>query len=204
MFVSRTGLERNDYYITYEPVGHMLRNSRGITPRNNIFKDTFWGIAGTVSCPSSSLWLALTPPPLHTDCHADLEDALGGRRSEERRQAAGRAQVVDGMLNVHVTSSTTTKLPLERAPDSSPPRPQPRLRNTAPLRLTSCKRGEVLVTQTCLYRRRSFRSIAWLRRTTGGRLASHVLSRRRERSASTEASCKRRGDSRGSTAGLRG
>lgn len=42
------GLERNDYYITYEPVGHMLRNSRGITPRNNVLKDTFWGIAGTV------------------------------------------------------------------------------------------------------------------------------------------------------------
>ena len=43
------GLERNHFYITYEPVGHMLRNSRGIVPRNNILLDTFWGIAGTVS-----------------------------------------------------------------------------------------------------------------------------------------------------------
>ena len=43
------GLERNDFYITYEAVGHMLRNSRGIVPRNNLFLDTFWGIAGTVS-----------------------------------------------------------------------------------------------------------------------------------------------------------
>ena len=47
--VSCTGLERNDFYITYEPVGHMLRNSRGITPRNNVVLDTLWGIAGTVS-----------------------------------------------------------------------------------------------------------------------------------------------------------
>nr|CRX79070.1 hypothetical protein ls5930a1_00105 [Leucosporidium scottii] len=51
------GLERNDYYITYEPVGHMLRNSRGITPRNNIFKDTFWGIAGTIAMP---IWRMLS------------------------------------------------------------------------------------------------------------------------------------------------
>lgn len=43
------GLERNEYYITYEPVGNMLRNSRGIVPRNNLLLDTFWGIAGTVS-----------------------------------------------------------------------------------------------------------------------------------------------------------
>jgi hypothetical protein len=43
------GLERNDFYITYEPVGHMLRNSRGITPRNNLLLDTFWGLVGTVS-----------------------------------------------------------------------------------------------------------------------------------------------------------
>lgn len=48
------GLERNDFYITYEPVGHMLRNSRGITPRNNLLLDTFWGLVGTVSVPSRS------------------------------------------------------------------------------------------------------------------------------------------------------
>jgi len=44
-----TGLERGDFYITYEPVGHMLRNSRAITPRNNnVVLDTLWGLAGTV------------------------------------------------------------------------------------------------------------------------------------------------------------
>lgn len=45
---SCAGLERNDYYITYELVGNMLRNSRGIVPRNNVVMDTLWGIAGTV------------------------------------------------------------------------------------------------------------------------------------------------------------
>jgi len=45
---SRIGLERNDFYITYEPVGHMFRNSRGITPRNNILFDSFWSLVGTV------------------------------------------------------------------------------------------------------------------------------------------------------------
>lgn len=44
----RTGLERNDFYITYEPVGHMLRTSRGITPRNNFLLDQFWGVIGSV------------------------------------------------------------------------------------------------------------------------------------------------------------
>ncbi|KAI5480695.1 3-dehydrosphinganine reductase [Pseudohyphozyma bogoriensis] len=45
------GLERNDYYITYEFVGHTLRNSRGIVPRNNVVTDLFWGIIGTVAYP---------------------------------------------------------------------------------------------------------------------------------------------------------
>lgn len=31
----------------------MLRNSRGITPRNNLLLDTFWGLIGTVSAPLS-------------------------------------------------------------------------------------------------------------------------------------------------------
>lgn len=44
-----SGLERNEYYITVEPIGTMLRNSRGIVPRNNIVMDTLWGIAGTAS-----------------------------------------------------------------------------------------------------------------------------------------------------------
>ncbi|KAM0755011.1 putative oxidoreductase [Meredithblackwellia eburnea MCA 4105] len=47
------GLERNDFYITYEPVGHMLRNSRGIVPWNNWVFDTLWGWAGTIGFP---LW----------------------------------------------------------------------------------------------------------------------------------------------------
>ncbi|GAA5877984.1 hypothetical protein JCM8547_000932 [Rhodosporidiobolus lusitaniae] len=53
------GLERNDFYITYEPVGHMLRNSRGITPRNSSYlSDLFWGIAGTVGFP---IWRWMSP-----------------------------------------------------------------------------------------------------------------------------------------------
>ncbi|CEQ40065.1 SPOSA6832_01646, partial [Sporobolomyces salmonicolor] len=52
------GLERNDFYITYEPVGHMLRNSRGITPRNNLFLDSFWGFVGTVAFP---VWRWMSP-----------------------------------------------------------------------------------------------------------------------------------------------
>lgn len=43
------GVERGEFQITYEPVGNMLRNSRGIVPRNNLIIDTFWGLAGTVS-----------------------------------------------------------------------------------------------------------------------------------------------------------
>ena len=46
--LKKIGLERNDFYITYEPVGHMFRNSRGITPRNNILFDSFWSLVGTV------------------------------------------------------------------------------------------------------------------------------------------------------------
>jgi 3-dehydrosphinganine reductase len=52
---SREGLERNDFYITYEPVGHMLRTSRGITPRNNFLLDQFWGIIGSVRSFLSSI-----------------------------------------------------------------------------------------------------------------------------------------------------
>lgn len=52
------GLERNDFYITYEPVGHMLRNSRGITPRNNLLLDTFWGLVGTLAFP---IWRIMSP-----------------------------------------------------------------------------------------------------------------------------------------------
>ncbi|POY70915.1 hypothetical protein BMF94_6093 [Rhodotorula taiwanensis] len=52
------GLERNDFYITYEPVGHMLRNSRAITPRNNILFDAFWSLAGTIVFP---IWRVLSP-----------------------------------------------------------------------------------------------------------------------------------------------
>ncbi|GAA6064495.1 hypothetical protein JCM10212_002383 [Sporobolomyces blumeae] len=45
------GLERDEFYITYEPVGTMLRNSRGITPRNNVLVDSFWSLAGTIAFP---------------------------------------------------------------------------------------------------------------------------------------------------------
>ncbi|GAA5913832.1 3-dehydrosphinganine reductase [Sporobolomyces salmoneus] len=45
------GLERDDFYITYEPVGHMFRNSRGITPRNNFLIDSFWSLVGTIALP---------------------------------------------------------------------------------------------------------------------------------------------------------
>jgi 3-dehydrosphinganine reductase len=55
------GLERNQFYMTYEPVGHMLKNSRGITPKNNILLDTFWGIAGSVSFFTLDLFT-----PVHT------------------------------------------------------------------------------------------------------------------------------------------
>lgn len=59
------GLERNDFYITYEPVGHMFRNSRGITPRNNFLLDSFWSLAGTVS---------LSRSPLETRPHGHLTE----------------------------------------------------------------------------------------------------------------------------------
>ncbi|GAA6050630.1 hypothetical protein JCM3770_001497 [Rhodotorula araucariae] len=52
------GLERGDYYITYEPIGHMLRNSRAITPRNSVLFDTFWGLAGTIAFP---VWRWMSP-----------------------------------------------------------------------------------------------------------------------------------------------
>ncbi|GAA5915063.1 hypothetical protein JCM8208_002138 [Rhodotorula glutinis] len=52
------GLERGDFYITYEPVGHMLRNSRAITPRNSILGDAFWHLVGTVAFP---VWRWMSP-----------------------------------------------------------------------------------------------------------------------------------------------
>ncbi|BGP56917.1 hypothetical protein JCM8202_000872 [Rhodotorula sphaerocarpa] len=52
------GLEREDFYITYEPVGHMLRNSRAITPRNNLLFDAFWSLAGTIVFP---IWRIISP-----------------------------------------------------------------------------------------------------------------------------------------------
>ena len=52
--LARAGLERGDFYITYEPVGHMLRNSRAITPRNNVLGDAFWHLVGTVRLSSRS------------------------------------------------------------------------------------------------------------------------------------------------------
>ncbi|KAK4050320.1 3-dehydrosphinganine reductase [Microbotryomycetes sp. JL221] len=42
------GLERNDFYITYEPVGHMLRTSTAGIPGNNWLLDTFWRNAGNI------------------------------------------------------------------------------------------------------------------------------------------------------------
>ncbi|KAK4050955.1 3-dehydrosphinganine reductase [Microbotryomycetes sp. JL201] len=52
------GLERNEYYITYEPVGHMLRTSRGGIPGNNYFLDVFWGFAGNIVMPLWRFFLA--------------------------------------------------------------------------------------------------------------------------------------------------
>ncbi|KDE06427.1 hypothetical protein MVLG_03215 [Microbotryum lychnidis-dioicae p1A1 Lamole] len=67
------GLERNDFYITYEPVGHMLRNSRGITPRNNALIDTLWGIAGTIALP---IWRMLSPD---SEVRAEAKRVLSAR-----------------------------------------------------------------------------------------------------------------------------
>ncbi|KAM0790138.1 hypothetical protein ACM66B_005460 [Microbotryomycetes sp. NB124-2] len=52
------GLERNDYYITYEPVGHMLRTSRGGAPGNDFLLDIFWGFAGNIVMPLWRFFLA--------------------------------------------------------------------------------------------------------------------------------------------------
>jgi 3-dehydrosphinganine reductase len=43
------GLEKNQFFMTYEPVGHMARNCMATIPGNNPFLDAFWSIAGTVS-----------------------------------------------------------------------------------------------------------------------------------------------------------
>lgn len=79
--MGRLGLERNDFYITYEPVGNMFRNSRGITPRNNFLIDSFWSLVGTVS-PSSFVSLSLSFSVLikhgTVDCVTDLGLDVGG------------------------------------------------------------------------------------------------------------------------------
>ncbi|GAA5825434.1 hypothetical protein JCM11251_006981 [Rhodosporidiobolus azoricus] len=67
------GVERGDFYITYEPVGHMLANSRGITPRNNILMSLVWGCIGLVALP---VWRWLSPE--------------GEIRKEKKRLAAAR------------------------------------------------------------------------------------------------------------------
>lgn len=74
-YCPRAGLERNDFYITYEPVGHMLRNSRAITPRNNILFDAFWSLAGTVSGASLSV-------QLEAERRVDFADFARTRRSD--------------------------------------------------------------------------------------------------------------------------
>ncbi|GAA6037331.1 hypothetical protein JCM8097_008515 [Rhodosporidiobolus ruineniae] len=69
------GLDRNDFYITYEFVGHTLRNSRGITPRNNVVLDTISGLIGTVAYP---VWRWMSP---------DGEVRKEAKRIREARQA---------------------------------------------------------------------------------------------------------------------
>ena len=90
------GLERNEYYITVEPIGTMLRNSRGIVPRNNVVMDTLWGIAGTVRfllssfLRSQSYWLIC----VSVGRVSDLEDLRGRRpRAERGSRVAGSRQV---------------------------------------------------------------------------------------------------------------
>ncbi|SGY63640.1 BQ5605_C007g04814 [Microbotryum silenes-dioicae] len=71
------GLDRDNFYITYEPVGHMLRNSRGITPRNNVLIDTLWGIAGTIAFP---IWRRISPD---SEVRAEAKKILGARKMQE-------------------------------------------------------------------------------------------------------------------------
>ncbi|SCV73776.1 BQ2448_6206 [Microbotryum intermedium] len=73
------GLERNDFYITYEPVGNMLRNSRGITPRNNVLADTLWGIAGTVVLP---IWRMVSPD---SEVRAEAKRVASARKIQVSR-----------------------------------------------------------------------------------------------------------------------
>ena len=54
-----SGVERGDFWITHEFVGHMLRNSRGTTPRNFSLLDPMWGMLGTVSDTASCCSAAL-------------------------------------------------------------------------------------------------------------------------------------------------
>lgn len=91
----RAGLERNDFYITYEPVGHMLRTSRGTTPRNsNYLMNHFWGVAGSVRPPFFALPFSSSPLKAEdgltetggADCTPDLEvheQRWGGMEGEE-------------------------------------------------------------------------------------------------------------------------
>lgn len=91
---SIAGLEREDFYITYEPVGHMLRNSRAITPRNNLLFDAFWSLAGIVSLagadsssPSLLFGRSEKADRLATaDRLSYLEDRLARRRGSQGRQ----------------------------------------------------------------------------------------------------------------------
>ncbi|SCZ88952.1 BZ3500_MvSof-1268-A1-R1_Chr1-1g00850 [Microbotryum saponariae] len=71
------GLDRDNFYITYEPVGHMLRNSRGITPRNNVLIDTLWGIAGTIAFP---IWRRISPD---SEVRAEAKKILSARKMQE-------------------------------------------------------------------------------------------------------------------------
>ncbi|GJN92871.1 hypothetical protein Rhopal_005911-T1 [Rhodotorula paludigena] len=45
------GVERGDFAITYELVGNALRNSRGITPRNNLHLEFLYAFIGTLIFP---------------------------------------------------------------------------------------------------------------------------------------------------------
>lgn len=72
----------------------MLRNSRAITPRNNLLFDAFWSLAGTVSlsgADSSSPLLLLRRAEkadrlATADRLSDLEDHLARRRDPQGRQ----------------------------------------------------------------------------------------------------------------------
>ncbi|KAL7339362.1 oxidoreductase [Rhodotorula toruloides] len=103
------GVERGDFYLTYEPVGHMLRNSRGITPRNNVLFDSFWALVGTIAFP---IWRRMSP-----DGEVSKEakrirgqgrmtvNYTGGGRSTHRRKPVRRAIDVTGTPSYQTTSA---------------------------------------------------------------------------------------------------